>query len=78
MVPPLNVYRMVVDQRVHNFIGVRPAVIDISDHMKMVNYKALGCISKADNELIRLAQGDNLLIYFLIIRIFIVRQIRLV
>src|SRR5699024_5900458 len=41
MIPPLYIYRMVVFQYIHDLMGSRTSVVNVSQHMKMVHYQTL-------------------------------------
>ena len=50
MVTPLNIHVMVLHQHVHDLVGVRSAVVDVADHMQIVDSHALDQAAQRLNE----------------------------
>lgn len=51
---------MIVDQFFHDFIRLRSAVVNIADNMQMVDHQSLRAVGKAGDQLIGLAERNDL------------------
>ena len=78
MVPPLNVEGVVVDERIHDLMRIRPPVVNIADDVQMVDGQALHRIGEADDQFIHLPQGNDLLEHFRVIILFVGELVGLV
>ena len=59
MIPPLDIYRMMFHQLVHNQMRSRTSVVNITDNMKMIHNKPLNQFTKCYNKLLSSSDADN-------------------
>lgn len=62
---------MIVDQFFHNSIRLRSAVVNIADHMQMVDHQSLNAVSKTGDQLIGLAKLNDLINDFRVILLLV-------